>query len=46
VESCCEALACQRLFLDSGKGRPTGPERRLSERYRFLHALHQHLLYE
>jgi DNA-binding winged helix-turn-helix (wHTH) protein/predicted ATPase len=46
VEGCCEALTCRRLFLDSGKGRPTGPERRLAERYRFLHALHQHLLYE
>jgi predicted ATPase len=45
VEGCCEALACRRLFLDSGKG-PTGSERRLAERYRFLHALHQHLLYE
>jgi DNA-binding winged helix-turn-helix (wHTH) protein/tetratricopeptide (TPR) repeat protein len=45
VEGCCEALACRRLFLDSSKG-PTGPERRLAERYRFLHALHQHLLYE
>jgi predicted ATPase len=45
VESCCEALACRRLFLDSGKG-PTGPERRLAKRYQFLHALHQHLLYE
>ena len=45
VERRCEALACQRLFVDSVKG-PTGPERRLAERYRFLHALHQHLLYE
>jgi predicted ATPase len=45
VEGCCEALAFRRLFLDSAKG-PTGPERRLAERYRFLHALHQHLLYE
>ena len=45
VERRCEALARRRLFLDSVKG-PAGPERRLAERYRFLHALHQHLLYE
>ena len=42
VERCCEALACQRLFLDSGKGAP-GPERRLAERYRsstpYIHIL-------
>jgi predicted ATPase len=45
VEGCCDALASRHLFLDSGKG-PTGPERRLCERYRFLHALYPQILYE
>jgi tetratricopeptide (TPR) repeat protein len=45
VEGCCDALAYRHLFLDSGKG-PTGPERRLCERYRFLHALYSQVLYE
>ncbi len=43
VEGCCEALASRHLFLGSTKGSPegpTGPERRLAERYRFLHALY------
>ncbi|MGH8569638.1 MAG: ATP-binding protein, partial [Gammaproteobacteria bacterium] len=45
VEGCCEALARRHLFLCSGKG-PARPERRLAERYRFLHALHPQILYE
>jgi tetratricopeptide (TPR) repeat protein len=45
VERCCEALARRHLFLCSVKG-PAGPERRLIERYRFLHALHPQILYE
>ncbi|MGH8471402.1 MAG: AAA family ATPase, partial [Gammaproteobacteria bacterium] len=45
VECCCEALARRHLFLCSGKG-PARPERRLAERYRFLHALHPQILYE
>jgi DNA-binding winged helix-turn-helix (wHTH) protein len=43
IECCCEALACRHLFLGSTQGSPegpTGPNRRLSERYRFLHALY------
>ncbi|MGH8651731.1 MAG: ATP-binding protein [Gammaproteobacteria bacterium] len=43
VECCSEALASRHLFLGSTKGSPegpTGPNRRLSERYRFLHALY------
>ncbi|MGH7417029.1 MAG: hypothetical protein ACREKB_04545, partial [Candidatus Rokuibacteriota bacterium] len=45
VEGCCEALARRQLFLCSDKG-PARPERRLSERYRFLHALHPQILCE
>ena len=43
VEGCCHDLAHRHLFLCSTKGspeEPTGPNRRLAERYRFLHALY------
>jgi predicted ATPase len=45
IEGCCEALARRHLFLflRPAKG---GPERRLTERYRFLHALYQQVLSE
>ncbi|MGH2708522.1 MAG: hypothetical protein ACRDJK_09540, partial [Actinomycetota bacterium] len=49
VEGCCNDLAHRHLFLGSGKGSPEGPpgsNRRLSERYRFLHALYPQILYE
>ena len=45
VEGCCGALAGRHLFLDWGKG-PAVPERRLCERYRFLHALYPQILSE
>ncbi|MGH8563440.1 MAG: AAA family ATPase, partial [Gammaproteobacteria bacterium] len=45
LEGCCEALACRHLFLRPAKG-PTGPERRLTERYHFLHALYPQVLSE
>ena len=45
VEGCCEALARRHLFLDSGSG-PAGPDRRLTERYRFRHARYPQILYE
>jgi DNA-binding winged helix-turn-helix (wHTH) protein len=49
AEGCCNDLAHRHLFLCSTKGStggPARPERRLSERYRFLHALHPQILYE
>ncbi|MGH8569302.1 MAG: hypothetical protein ACREXU_15160, partial [Gammaproteobacteria bacterium] len=45
LEGCCEALARRHLFLRSAQG-PTGPERRLTERYHFLHAFYQQVLSE
>ena len=45
VEGCCEALARRHLFLSTAKDH-AGPERRLTERYRFLHALYPQILYE
>ena len=45
VEGCCEALARRHLFLSAAK-EPAGPKRRLTERYRFLHALYPQILYQ
>ncbi len=49
VEGCCNDLAHRHLFLGSTQrfpAGPTGPERRLAERYRFLHALYPQILGE
>ena len=46
VEGCCEALARIGTCSCARPRGPTGPERRLCERYRFLHALYPQILSE
>ena len=45
VEGCCEALARRHLFLCAPKD-PGRPNRRLTERYRFLHTLYPQILFQ
>jgi predicted ATPase len=45
IEERCETLVRHHLFLQ-GAGTPTGNERRLATRYRFLHSLYHSLIYE
>jgi predicted ATPase/DNA-binding winged helix-turn-helix (wHTH) protein len=45
IEECCETLVRHHLFLQ-GAGTPTGNERRLATRYRFLHSLYHSLIYK